>query len=228
MEAKKYPSGEQAKAGIIEIGKRMYMRGFVAANDGNISVKTGENEIWATPTGVSKGFMTPDMMVKLDLMGNILEGAYKPSSEIKLHLRAYRENPEIGAVTHAHPPAATSYAVAGVPLDAAVLQEAIVQLGTVPVAEYAVPGTEGVAEAVAPFFNTHNGALLANHGALSWGADVFQAFFRLESIEYYATILLNTAIIGKRRELTDSQIDELMEVRRKLGITTGGRPTSKT
>ena len=109
-----YMTAKQAKKAIIDIGQRMYVRNFVAANDGNISIKTGDNEVWATPTGVSKGFMKKSMLVKVDLDGNILEGKYKPSSELKMHLRAYKENPHIRSVCHAHPPICTCFAIAGI------------------------------------------------------------------------------------------------------------------
>ncbi len=221
----KYPSDFEAKKAIIEIGKRMYNKGFVAANDGNISCKVGPNVIWTTPTGVSKGFMTLDMLVKMDMNGKVLVGTRKPSSEIKMHLRVYQENPEVMAVAHAHPPVATSFAIAGISLDKAVLPEAVVQLGSVPIAHYATPGTQEVPDSIAPFCKTHNGVLLANHGALSWGKDVFEAFYRLESIEYYATILMYTGrIIGHQNELSCSQVDELLQVRKNLGINQGGVP----
>ena len=221
----KYMSDFEAKKAIIDIGKRMYMKGFVAANDGNISCKVGPNALWTTPTGVSKGFMTVDMLVKTDLNGKVLMGNRKPSSELKMHLRVYNENPEVMAVTHAHPMVATSFAIAGISLDRAVLPEAIVQLGSVPIAHYATPGTQEVPDSIAPYCKTHNGVLLANHGALSWGKDVFEAFFRLESIEYYATVLMYTGrIIGKQNELSCRQVDDLINIRERLGIMSGGIP----
>ncbi|WP_313133923.1 class II aldolase/adducin family protein [Anaerocolumna sp.] len=229
IQGKRYPSDFEAKKAILEIGKRMYMKGFVAANDGNISCKVGPNIIWTTPTGVSKGFMTMDMLVKMDFNGEILAGNRKPSSEVKMHLRVYEENPEVMAVTHAHPPVATSFAIAGISLDRPILPEAIVQLGSVPIAHYATPGTQEVPDSIAPFCKTHNGVLLANHGALSWGRDVFEAFFRLESIEYYATVLMYTGqIIGKQNELSCDQVNELINTRKKLGINTGGIPNCST
>ena len=220
----KYPADKEAKEAILEAGRRMYARGLVASNDGNISCKVSATELWATPTGVSKGFMTEDMLVKMDINGNVLEGNLKPSSEMKMHLAIYRENPEAIAVTHAHPPVSTAFAVAGEPLESPVLQEFIVQIGTVPVAKYAPPGSVELAESVVPFCKTHNGVLLANHGVVTWGKDVMNAYFRLESVEYYATIMLYTNIIGKRRELSDEQIAELMVIRKNLGITSGGIP----
>ncbi|MFQ9411960.1 MAG: class II aldolase/adducin family protein [Evtepia gabavorous] len=134
-----YPSDAQAKAEILDAGRKIYQRGLVAANDGNLSVRVGDNSLWVTPTSVSKGAMTEDMLVKLSLDGTVLEGTRKPSSETKMHLRIYQENPAVRAVVHAHPPAATAFAAAGLPLDRPVLQEAVVQLGTVPVAPLPCP-----------------------------------------------------------------------------------------
>ncbi len=221
----KYMSDFEAKKAILDIGKRMYDKGFVASNDGNISCKVGPNTIWTTPTGVSKGFMKQDMLVKMDLNGRVLMGNSKPSSEVKMHLRVYQENPDVQAVTHAHPLVATSFAIAGISLDAAVLTEAVLGLGSIPIAKYATPGTEEVPDSIAPFVNTHNGVLLANHGALTWGKDILQAFYRLESIEYYATILMYTGnIIGRQNVLSCEQVNKLLDIRQKLGITAGGIP----
>ena len=220
-----YITEKQAKKAIIDIGQRMYTRGFVAANDGNISVKTGDNEVWATPTGVSKGFMKKKMLVKVDLDGNVLEGTYKPSSELKMHLRAYRENKDIRAVCHAHPPICTCSAIAGIPLDVPVLAEAIITLGNVPIAPYAELGSKEVPEVIAPYCHTHNGILLANHGAVTWAEDIYEAYYRLESMEYYANILLITGnILGKQNQLTKEQIDALLAMRDKFGIKRGGVP----
>lgn len=220
-----YMTKKQAKKAIIDIGQRMYVRNFVAANDGNISIKTGENEVWATPTGVSKGFMKKKMLVKVDLDGNLLEGTYKPSSELKMHLRAYKENPSIRSVCHAHPPICTCFAIAGIPLDTPVLAESILTLGDVPVAPYAELGSKEVPEAIAPYCHTHNGILLANHGAVTWAEDAYSAYYRLESMEYYANILLITEkILGKQNLLSNEQIDALLAMREKFGIRQGGVP----
>lgn len=212
-------SEKAAKKAIIDIGQRMYVKNFVAANDGNISIKTGDNEVWATPTGVSKGFMKKKMLVKVDLDGNILEGTYKPSSELKMHLRAYKENPKIKSVCHAHPPICTCFAIAGIPLDTPVLAEAVITLGDVPVAPYAELGSKEVPEAIAPYCRTHGGILLANHGAVTWAGDAYSAYYRLESMEYYANILMITEkIIGKQNALTDEQIERLVAMREKFGM----------
>lgn len=223
----KYMSDFEAKKAIIDVGKRMYDKNFVASNDGNISCKVGPDALWTTCTGVSKGFMTPEMLVKINLDGKVLQGKAKPSSEVKMHLRVYKENPDVQAVTHAHPPIATSFAIAGVSLDKAILPEAVVQLGTVPVASYATPGSQQVPDSIAPYVNEYNGVLLANHGALTWGSDLYQAYYRLESLEYYAKVLMFTGhIICKQNELSPTQINALIDIRNKLGISTGGMPVT--
>lgn len=220
-----YMSEKKAKKAILDIGQRMYVRNFVAANDGNISVRTGENEVWATPTGVSKGFMKKKMLVKVDLEGNVLEGTKKPSSELKMHLRAYQENPELLSVCHAHPPICTCFAIAGIPLDVPVLAEAVITLGDVPVAPYAELGSKEVPEVIAPYCHTHNGVLLANHGAVTWAEDPYSAYYRLESMEYYANILMITGkILKEQNTLTEEQVERLLAMREKFGIKRGGRP----
>ena len=169
--------------------------------------------------------MTFDMLVKMDMEGKVLAGRLKPSSEVKMHLRVYKENPEVLAVTHAHPPIATSFAIAGISLDRAILPEAVVNLGSVPIAHYATPGSTDVPDSIAPYCKTHNAVLLANHGALSWGKDVLEAYHRLESLEYYATVLMYTGrVIGQANELSCTQVEELIAIREKLGITAGGMP----
>lgn len=220
-----YMSEKKAKKAILDIGQRMYVRNFVAANDGNISIRTGENEVWATPTGVSKGFMKKKMLVKVDLEGNVLEGTRKPSSELKMHLRAYQENPELLSVCHAHPPICTCFAIAGIPLDVPVLAEAVITLGDVPVAPYAELGSKEVPEVIAPYCHTHNGVLLANHGAVTWAEDPYSAYYRLESMEYYANILMITGkILKEQNTLTEEQVERLLAMREKFGIKRGGRP----
>ena len=220
-----YRSEKKAKKAILDIGQRMYVRNFVAANDGNISIRTGENEVWATPTGVSKGFMKKKMLVKVDLEGNVLEGTKKPSSELKMHLRAYQENPELLSVCHAHPPICTCFAIAGIPLDVPVLAEAVITLGDVPVAPYAELGSKEVPEVIAPYCHTHNGVLLANHGAVTWAEDPYSAYYRLESMEYYANILMITGkILKEQNTLTEEQVERLLAMREKFGIKRGGRP----
>lgn len=220
-----FPSDLEAKRDILEVGRRMYAKNFVASNDGNISCKVSDHTIWCTPTGVSKGYMTDEMLVLMDLDGNVLRGTWKPSSEMKMHLRVYKENPSVNAVVHAHPPVSTSFAIAGIPLNRAILTEAVMGIGEIPLAPYAMPGTQEVPDSIAPFVKTHNGCLLANHGALTWGSNVMEAWMRMESVEYYATVSMYTRnIIGQANELTCEQVDRLIERRTNSGILTGGRP----
>ncbi|WP_068675000.1 class II aldolase/adducin family protein [Oceanobacillus sp. Castelsardo] len=216
-----FPADKEAKEMIVEIGRRMYEKGFVASNDGNISLKVSDNYIWATPTGISKGFMKPEMMVKLDLDGNIIEGECKPSSEIKMHLKVYKENKKVNSVTHAHPMYATICAIAGIPLDKPVLIEAALQLGVIPVARYAKPGTDEVGNSVAPFCKNFNGVLLSNHGALTWGEDVYQSYYRLEVMEYYAKVILELEKLQMGRSLSEKQLRDLENIKLSMGITSG-------
>lgn len=207
---KQYAAEDNIKATILDIGQRMYAKGLVVAHDGNISCRAGENSLWITPAGASKGFMTEDMLTKTDLKGNVLAGKCSPSSEIKMHLRVYQENPEVQAVIHAHPPVATAFSVAGIALDKPIIAEAVVQLGCVPVAAYATPGTDEVPDSIAPYCKDYQAVLLANHGALTWGDSLMGAYFKMETLEYYATLLMYTKyIIGKANPLTGQQLARL-------------------
>ena len=211
-------SDAEAKKAIILFGQRLYLRGFVASNDGNLSIRVGDNAVWVTPTNVSKGFMTENMLVKLDLSGKVLEGTHKPSSEIKMHLRIYRENSEVRAVVHAHPPASTAFAAAGIPLDRNVLQEAVVQLGTVPVAPFAIPGSEAVGDSVAPYCRDYRAVLLEYHGAVTWGDSLQQAYARMECLEQYAAIMLHLHTLGCTREMPHQLVQDLIGLRPAWGI----------
>ncbi len=225
-DAQYYPTDTEAKRLIIDIGRRMYQKNFVAANDGNISCKVADDVLWATPTGVSKGFMTEDMLVKMTTDGVVLEqGERGPSSEIKMHLRVYKENPYARGVCHAHPPISTSYAIAGIGLDRAIYPEAFVNLGTVPCVHYEAPGSQGIPDSIAPYCRTHNAVLLANHGAVAWGPSVMEAWYRLESVEHYAMVMMYTdGLIGKANFLSYDQLRELVAIRARLGVTGGGIP----
>ena len=213
-----YPTDAEAKEMILEIGRRMYTKNFVAANDGNISCKVDDDTIWTTPTGVSKGFMSANDLVKLRLDGTIInQGKRKPSSEVKMHLRIYKERNDACAVCHAHPPIATSFAVARMGLNQEIYPEAIVNLGTVPCVPYEVTGSARLADSIAPYTQNHNALLLANHGAVTWGTSLTEAWFRLESLEHYAMITMYAChIIGKANVLSRAQVDELIEIRKKI------------
>jgi L-fuculose-phosphate aldolase len=209
---------EQARADIVEVGRRLWERGYVASNDGNISVRLDEQRLITTPKSVSKGFMTPDMMVITDLDGKKISGERDPSSELKMHLEVYRNRPDARAVVHAHPPTATGFAVAGIPLDRPVLAEVITTLGSIPIAAYATPSTEELPAAVRKYVKAHDGMLLANHGALAIGPDVLSAYYRMETIEHFARISLVARTLGREHVLSRDEVERLQGLRGMYGI----------
>jgi L-fuculose-phosphate aldolase len=210
---------------ICEIGKRIYDKGFVAANDGNISIKLPDGTVLCTPTGVSKGFMTLDMVCRVDMDGNILEssGDFKPSSEVFMHLRVYRERPDVNAVVHAHPPYATAYAIAHIPLFEPIMPEAVIMLGCVPIVPYGTPSTSEIPDAVAPYLPHFDALLLANHGALSFGADIYNAYHKMESLEFYAKLSYLAKNLGGAQQLDTQQVSELYGVRKRFNMS-GNHP----
>lgn len=210
----------QARQAIVDAGTVLYKQGYVVSNDGNISVRISPDTIVVTPTGVSKGDMNPDMMVVMDLDGNVIsKGLRGPSSEVKMHLRVYRENPDVTAVVHAHPIYATSFAIAGVPLDKPILSEAMLQVGVVPVAHYAKPSTTDVPDSIAPFVKDYAAVMLSNHGVLTWGSDLEQALARMEVVENYAKVTLVVNQIGSERGLSQDQVDGLAVIRQNMGLS---------
>jgi L-fuculose-phosphate aldolase len=209
---------QQLRADIVEVGRRLWERGYVASNDGNISVRLDERRLITTPAGVSKGFMTPDMLVVTDFEGNRLAGDRKASSELKMHLQVYRDRQDANAVVHAHPPTATGFAVAGIPLDRAVLAEVVCTLGSIPIAEYATPSTDELPAACSKYLKAHDGLLLANHGALAIGPDLFTAYYRMETIEHFAKISLVTRMLGREHLLSREEVNRLQGLRGMYGI----------
>jgi L-fuculose-phosphate aldolase len=211
---------------IVEIGQRIWSRGYVAANDGNITVKLNDHELLTTPTGVSKGFMPVDMIIKCDWNGKPLSSnpGYRPSSEVKMHLDVYKERPDIGAVVHAHPPYATSFAVAGIPLNKCVLPEAIIVMGAVPTAPYGLPSSMEIPDRVRPFIKTSDVILLENHGALTLGTDLINAYHKMETLEHTASIVWKAIQLGNLNVLPTGERDRLMELREKFNMA--GRVTS--
>jgi L-fuculose-phosphate aldolase len=206
------------RADIVEVGRRMYARGYTASNDGNISVRLDEHRLLMTPRSVCKGFMTPDMMCITDLNGKKLQGDRDPSSEMLMHLEVYGQRPDARAVCHAHPPIATGFAVAGIPLDRAVLAEVLTTLGSVPIAEYATPSTSELPAAVRKYVKAHDGMLLANHGALTLGADLYSAYYKLETIEHFAKISLVARLLGRENLISREEVDRLQGLRGSYGI----------
>ena len=208
----------QLRADIVEVGRRMYARGYTASNDGNISVRLGSDRLLMTPKSVCKGFMTPEMMCITDLEGRKLQGDRDPSSEMLMHLEVYRQRPDVQAVVHAHPPIATGFSVAGIPLDRAVLAEVLTTLGSIPIAEYATPSTKELPEAVRKYIKAHDGMLLANHGALTSGADLYAAYYKMETIEHFAKISLVARLLGRENLLAREEVDRLQGLRGAYGI----------
>ena len=212
------PSEQTLRADIVEVGRRLYSRGYTASNDGNISVRLDRDRLLMTPKSVCKGFMTPEMMCITDVEGRKLAGDRDPSSEMQMHLEVYRQRPDVQAVVHAHPPIATGFAVAGIPLDRAVLAEVVTTLGSVPIAEYATPSTKELPEAVRKYVKAHDGMLLANHGALTLGVDLLSAYYKMETIEHFAKISLVARLLGGERLLSREEVDRLQGLRGMYGI----------
>ena len=186
----------------------------MAANDGNISVRVGEGRLLITPSGVSKGRMTPDMLLVTDLDGTVIEGNRHPSSEGKMHLEVYRGRPDVNAVVHAHPPVSTAFAVCRRGLETPYLSELVAGLGQVPCTpSFAMLSTEEVPQSVRPYLADHNALLLANHGALAWGGDLWEAFDRLETVEHTAKIVLNAQLLGGGIPLTEEEVVRLQGLR---------------
>ena len=211
-------SEEQLRNDMVEIGRRLWLKSFVAANDGNITVRVGPDEFLTTPAGVSKGFMTPEMIVKVNGRGEPVTGNLKPSSEIKMHLLVYRERPDVRAVVHAHPPVCTAFAVAGLTHLQPTLPEVILTLGRIPLADYATPSTEEVPQAIAKYVKNHDAILLANHGALTCGSDVYAAYYNMERVEHFAKISLAARQLGEVHQLSEERIKQLVEVRQKMNL----------
>ena len=209
---------ERVRADIVEVGRRLHARGFVASNDGNVSVRLGDDRLVTTPTGVSKGFMTPDMMVTTDLSGRKLAGDREPSSELLMHLAVYEHRPEVRAVVHAHPPTATGFAVAGIALDRAVLAEVVCTLGSIPIADYGTPSTSELADAVRRHIRAHDGLLLANHGALTVADELYAAYYKMETVEHFARISLVARQLGREHLLSREEVDRLQGLRDRYGI----------
>jgi L-fuculose-phosphate aldolase len=201
---------------IVEIGKLMYDKGYVTSSDGNISCRLGENLILATPTQVSKGRMTEDMMALTDLEGNALNDK-RMSSEIKMHLLIYNSRPDVGAVCHAHTPHGTAFAAAGLAIDAPILSEVILTLGCVPLTAYGTPSTPELTDALKPYVEHHNALLLENHGVVAYGNDLWQAFDRMETLEHTAKIAILARALGGANDLPPDAIRKLVNIRERAG-----------
>ena len=212
---------QTVKEQICEVCQKMWQLGWVAANDGNVSVKLPDGNILATPTGISKAFITPEKLVLLNPQGEVIEAAegYRPSSEIKMHLKCYEKRDDVFGVIHAHPPAATGFAVAHKPMDMYNMIEDVAAIGAVPLTPYGTPATAEVPAAIEPYLEEHDVMLLENHGALAVGSDVLTAFYRMESLELWAKITINAVILGGSVDISNENIQKLIDLRSYYRIT---------
>jgi L-fuculose-phosphate aldolase len=201
---------------ILHFGKMLHERGFIAATDGNISVRLNEVSVLITPTCISKGMMSTEDLVVVDMHGRKVSGFRDVTSEIGVHMTIYRMRPDINAIVHAHPPTATGFAACGLALDQALISEVLLSLGSIPLARYATPGTGALSEALAPFISDHDAILMANHGVVTFGCDLTSAYMNLETVEHFAKIALVAKQLGCERPLTTEQINKLGEMRQRL------------
>ena len=201
---------------IVRLGKCLYERGFIAATDGNLSVRLDHERLLITPTCMCKGMMQPEDLVIVDLDGRKLEGERNVSSEVQMHLLIYKMRPEIGAIVHAHPPTATGFAAAGVALEQALISEVVLTLGSVPLANYACPGTKDLSASLRPLVPDHNAILMANHCVVAYGDDLDQAFMHMETVEHFAKITLVARTIGTPKPIAPDEVEKLEAIRKQL------------
>jgi len=206
---------QDAAREIVRCCRRLWEAGLIAGADGNISVRLGPDRLLVTPRGLHKADLTTRDLVEVTLAGSHRRGSRRASTELDLHLRAYRQHEDCGAVVHAHPPVATAFAVAGEPMPADVLPELILYLGQVPVAPYATTGTPALGDVVEPLLARHVAVLLANHGAVTWGPDLATARIRMESLEHSARIVLTSRLLGRTNRLSPDQVHALERLRGK-------------
>jgi L-fuculose-phosphate aldolase len=203
---------------IIDVGKLVFQKGWVAANDGNITIRLDKDRILATPTQICKGMMDQDDLIIVDMKGNKIEGRRECTSEIAMHLTVYELRPDIRSVVHAHPPVATGYATAGKALNLALLPEVIIGLGCVPLADYGLPGTPELTKPMLPLIPKYDAILMGNHGAVCYGADVYKAFFKMETMEHFARIAFVAEMLGGAKVLPRQEVDKLLDARTRYGV----------
>ena len=203
---------------IVHVGRLVFEKGWVAANDGNITIRLDDERILATPTGMCKGMLQPDDLIVLDRQGRKISGRRERTTEINMHLTIFDLRPDVRASVHAHPPVATGFATAGRPLDLALLPEVVISFGCIPLASYGLPGTPEITEPMLPLIPKHNALLMANHGAVCYGEDVFQAYFRMETVEHSARIQLVAELLGGPNVLPRAEVNKLLESRGRYGV----------
>jgi L-fuculose-phosphate aldolase len=218
-------SEQEHRRDVIEVGKLVFQKGWVAANDGNITIRLDSSRVLCTPTGVCKGMMNADDLSVCDLDGNMIEGSRGRTSEIEMHLTIYRMRHDVNSVVHAHPPVATGFAVAGKPLNLALLPEVIIGLGEVPLAEYGLPGTPALTADMRQYIPRYDAILMANHGVVAYGTDVWKAFFNMETVEHFARITLVAELLGGARVLPREEVRKLFDARERYGVRSNTRMT---
>jgi L-fuculose-phosphate aldolase len=205
---------------LIRYAHRLHHAGFVAATDGNLSVRMDAHRILTTPTGMSKGDLKPYDLVVVDYEGKKLSGRRKPSSELAMHLLIHNMRDDVQAIVHAHPPTATGFAAAGMALNQPLVCEVVMGLGSIPLARYGTPGTPELTEALAPYIRDYDAILMANHGVVAYGESVQHAYMKMETVEHFAKIALVTHQLGRQRLLDGPQLAKLIEARRRYAGTT--------
>src|SRR5216117_349629 len=214
----------QHRRDIVSFGRALHERGYVAAMDGNLSVRLGENRILATPTAMCKGVMRPSDLVIVDMQGRRLGGKRDVSSEIAMHLLIYRLRPDIRGIVHAHPPTATSFAAAGMALNQPLVCEVVIGLGLIPLAPYGTPGTPELAATLEPLVPQYDAILMANHGVVTYGADLQSAYMKMETVEHFAQIAVVTHMLGQQQLLAREDLEKLLEARSRYSGVNSAAP----
>ena len=215
------PTETELRQQIADFSRLCYQKDYLAATDGNLSARLGDGNVLCTPTRTNKGFVRPEDSVVVDLDGRLVRGERKASSEIEMHTLIYRLRPDIHAVVHCHPQAATAYAAAGLPLNKALISEVVLALGCIPIADYGTPGTPELSEQLTPFVEHYDALLMANHGVVTYGADMMDAYNRMDTVEHFAKISIYTRILGKEQLLSSEDVEKLWVQRQKyFGLET--------
>ena len=214
---------QQLREDVVQVGRWMFEKGWIAANDGNVTIRLDDDRILATPTGVSKGMLHPGDLLLCNLRGEKICGDRECTTEMAMHLTIYGMRPDIRSVVHAHPPVATGFAVAGRALNLALLPEVILCLGSVPLADYGLPGTPALTEGMLPYIPKYDALLMANHGVVSYAEDVIQAFHRMETVEHFARIALVAELLGGPKVLPKAEIQKLFDSRERYHIKVHNR-----
>jgi L-fuculose-phosphate aldolase len=209
---------QEYREDLVRVCHQVHEKGWVAMNDGNVSIRLDGEHILCTPTAVSKGMVRAEDLIVCDMSGKKVAGSKESTSEIAMHATIYSLRPDVRSVVHAHPPVATGFAAAGRALDKALLPEVIIQLGAVPLAAYGLPGTPALSEGMLPFIPHYDALLLENHGCTTYGADVWQAFFRMEMVEHFARITFVAEMLGGARPLPREEVEKLFAARKRYNV----------